>query len=89
MKLTLNGFHNIANVLIALSAGITALLIATGCEPLATGALDCAKSWLDPKWTAAFASGLAVVKSVANVVRDGFGGLFKVQPPVVQPPAPK
>jgi hypothetical protein len=77
-----NAFHNIANVLIALSAGVTAVLLATGCVALPTGAMDCAASWIDPKWTASISAGLAVVKSVVNVFRDGFGGLFKVQPPV-------
>lgn len=87
--LNANAFHNIANVLIALSAGVTSLLLATGCVAAATGAMDCSASWLNPTWTAAIAAGLGVVKSVVNVVRDGFGGLLKVQPPVVQTPAPK
>jgi citrate lyase beta subunit len=77
-----NAFHNVANVLIALSAGVTAALLATGCTTLPTGAMDCAASWLDPTYSAAAAAALGVVKSVVNVFRDGLGGLFKVQPPV-------
>ena len=36
-----NTFHNILNVLIALSASMIAILLATGCTQLADGTLEC------------------------------------------------
>jgi len=77
-----NLFHNILNVVIALLAAFTAFLIATGCTTLPTGTLECSQSWVDPAWTAIAVTGLGVLKTVINIVRDGFGGLFKKQPPV-------
>lgn len=80
--LTSNGLHNILNVAIALLAGVTAFLLATGCSQLVTGALDCSASWIDPVWTTGITAGLGILKTIINVARDGFGGLFKQQPPV-------
>lgn len=77
-----NLFHNILNVAIALIAAFTAFLIATGCTTLPTGALECSASWIDPKWTTIAITGLAFLKTAINIVRDGFAGLFKKQPPV-------
>lgn len=77
-----NLFHNIANILIVLLAGVTAALLATGCVTLANGNLDCSASWISPVWTTVIITGLSVLKVLVNVVRDGFGGLFKTQPPV-------
>jgi hypothetical protein len=64
----LNALHNVLNVAIAAVA--------------AAAAFD---------WTLLFTQetallivgGLASAKTVLNVLRDGFSGLFKVQPPVV------
>lgn len=77
-----NLFHNILNVAIALLAGVTAFLLATGCSQLVTGALDCSASWVDPVWTTGITAALGALKTIINIARDGFGGLFKSQPPV-------
>jgi hypothetical protein len=77
-----NLVHNILNVAIALTAGVTAALLATGCTTLPTGGLECSASWIDPTYTTVAVTGMGVLKSVINVARDGFGGLFKKQPPV-------
>lgn len=77
-----NLFHNIANVLIALGGLVTAILLATGCTTLPTGALECSQSSISPTITAAIVTGLSVLKLGVNVVRDGVGGLTKPQPPV-------
>ncbi len=77
-----NLFHNILNVAIALLAAATAFFLATGCTTTAMGALDCSASWIDPTWTTAAVTGMAVLKTVINIARDGLSGLFKPQPPV-------
>jgi lysozyme family protein len=77
-----NLFHNLLNVAIALLAGVTAFLLATGCTQLVTGALDCSASWIDPVWTTGITAALGLLKTVINIFRDGIGGLFKQQPPV-------
>lgn len=76
-----NLFHNILNVLIAVCGGVTAYLIATGCVSVGD-ALECTGSTIDPAVTATVTGVLGVVKTVLNVVRDGFAGLFKEQPPI-------
>lgn len=77
-----NLFHNILNVVIALTAAATAFLLATGCVTLPNGNLSCDESWINPAWTTALVAGLGIVKTFTNVIRDGFSGLFKEQPPV-------
>lgn len=77
-----NALHNLLNVLIALIAALTAFLLATGCVTLDTGALECSRSWIQPEWSAMIVTGLALAKTVINVVRDGITGLVKPQPPV-------
>lgn len=77
-----NLFHNIANLLIALLAAITAFALATGCTTLPTGVLECSMSWIDPKMTVLLTGGLGVLKVLVNIARDGFFGLWKQQPPV-------
>ena len=79
-----NLFHNILNAAIALLSGLTAVLMATGCETLASGALECSQSWLPPEYAAIAVTVLAVAKIAVNILRDGFAGLAKVQPPVVK-----
>lgn len=79
-----NAVHNVLNVLIALVAGFTAFLLATGCTSTALGALECSKSWIDPTYTTVAVTIMGVAKSLINVWRDGLGGLFKKQPPVVK-----
>lgn len=80
--MTTNGLHNLLNIAIALLAGVTAFLLATGCTQLVTGALDCSASFIDPVWTTGITAALGLLKTIINVFRDGFGGLFKQQPPV-------
>lgn len=80
--LNTNLIHNVLNILIALTAGVTAFLLATGCVSLASGALDCGQSWIAPEWSAGIAAVMAVLKSIINIARDGFGGLWQPQPPV-------
>jgi len=77
-----NLFHNILNVAIAALAAFTAFLIATGCTTLPTGTLECSASWISPELSAIAIMALGVLKTVINIVRDGFSGLFKKQPPV-------
>jgi hypothetical protein len=77
-----NLIHNILNVAIALTSGATAAMLATGCTALPSGVLECAQSWIAPEAAAMIVTGLAVAKTVINVVRDGFSGLIKKQPPV-------
>lgn len=77
-----NLIHNILNWAIALLGAITAFLMATGCTTLPTGALECSGSWISPVWTTVIITALGVAKSLINVFRDGFSGLFKNQPPV-------
>ena len=77
-----NALHNILNIAIAVLGAVTAFLLATGCTQTAVGALECSKSWIDPTYTTVAITVLAGLKSLINVARDGFGGLFKPQPPV-------
>lgn len=79
-----NLVHNILNIAIALLAGLTAILIATGCTTLPTGVLECSKSWISPSATTILIAVMGVSKTLINVVRDGFKGLTKPQPPVQQ-----
>ena len=45
---------------------------------------DCSASWINPTYTTAAIAALQVVKLAINIIRDGLGGLIKVQPPVKQ-----
>lgn len=78
-----NALHNLINVTIAV---LGALLIASGCVALATGSFDCSASWLNEKIVVYTITVLAFLKVLMNIVRDGFGGLIKWQPPVVDKP---
>lgn len=77
-----NLFHNIANVASLVLAGLTGILVASGCVSLPTGGMDCSGSWISPAVTSFAIMGLQGLKLVVNVVRDGLGGLVKEQPPV-------
>jgi len=77
-----NMFHNAANVLSLVLAGMTAILLASGCAQDASGAISCAQSWINPTYTTMAVAALQGLKLVVNVVRDGLAGLIKVQPPV-------
>lgn len=69
-----NAFHNILNILGLLVGSLIAF--------------DWASLGLSPEVAASIASGFLladkVIKLAMNVLRDGVGGLFKVQPPVVK-----
>jgi hypothetical protein len=77
-----NAFHNAANIASLLLAAGTAALLASGCSQSVSGAFDCSASWINPTYTAASIGVLQAVKLGVNVIRDGFGGLIKPQPPV-------
>ncbi|WP_438752076.1 hypothetical protein [Pararhizobium sp. O133] len=77
-----NAVHNILNVIIALLALATAILLATGCTTLAGGDLECSGSFIDPTYTTTVIAALGVFKTVINIARDGLSGLVKKQPPV-------
>lgn len=77
-----NLFHNLANLASVVLAGATAMLIATGCTTLPTGALECGASWISPTYTSLAIMILQGLKLAVNVVRDGLAGLTKTQPPV-------
>lgn len=78
-----NLIHNILNVLMIVIAGLTAALTAAGCTTLANGDLECSKVvWLSPTLATTVITVLGAVKVLINVVRDGFAGLTKNQPPV-------
>jgi uncharacterized membrane protein len=80
--LNTNTLHNVMNIVIALLAAFTAFLLATGCTTLATGALECSKSWVNPTYTTAALAVLGGIKTLVNIWRDGLSGLIKPQPPV-------
>lgn len=77
-----NLIHNILNVAIAATAAATAFLMATGCTTDVNGVIECSDSWIDPTISTIAVAVMGVTKSLINVARDGFGGLFKNQPPV-------
>jgi hypothetical protein len=79
---TLIPIHNLLNILIGVLAAATAFMIASGCTQLVMGLLECSQSWISPTYTTAVIAVLAASKTLINVVRDGFGGLIKPQPPV-------
>lgn len=77
--MNLNMVHNIINIVIA---ALSALLVTSGCVENAAGALDCTASWIPRELTVIAIGLLSVLKVAMNIFRDGFGGLWKVQPPV-------
>jgi hypothetical protein len=64
-----NAVHNVLNIAMVIVSGLA------GFDFVGLG--------LDPVLAAKIVAGLATAKTVINVFRDGFGGLFKKQPPVV------
>jgi len=81
--LNFNFLHNLINLLIVV---LGAALIGSGCVATAAGGFDCSASWINPQITTWMIAGLAALKIVMNVLRDGVFGLWKVQPPVVDKP---
>jgi hypothetical protein len=72
-----NLVHNILNVLAVLIGAASFI----GCTETAIG-FDCSSSFIGPKWGAVAAIAFGAIKVIMNLGRDGFGGLFKQQPPV-------
>jgi hypothetical protein len=81
-----NMFHNIANVTSLTLAGMTAMLLASGCSQDIGDMFDCSQSWLNPTYTTAAIAALQGIKLAVNILRDGPGGLIKPQPPVQTSP---
>lgn len=79
-----NLFHNIANVATLVLAIGTVTLLWSGCTATVAGSLDCTDSFINPAYTTAAIGALQVLKMGVNVVRDGWSGLTKPQPPVEQ-----
>lgn len=79
-----NLFHNIANVASLVLALGTAALLWAGCTATVTGSFDCSESFINPTYTTAAIGALQILKMGVNVVRDGWSGLTKPQPPVEQ-----
>lgn len=77
-----NLIHNVLNVAMAVTAGATAFMVATGCTTNMNGALDCSASWIPVEYSTIAVTVMAVSKMVINIARDGFKGLTKRQPPV-------
>lgn len=79
-----NTIHNILNALLAIMGVATSILVSMGCTNVADK-LDCSAStapeWLLP-WVVGAAGVIGTIKVIMNLVRDGFSGLFKQQPPV-------
>lgn len=77
-----NLVHNILNVVGAVLAAATAILMYSGCTVGVGGALECSASWIPPEIAMIILSVLSVIKIVINLTRDGATGLVKPQPPV-------
>lgn len=81
MNINTNAIHNALNIVSMVLAGLTAALLFSGCVDTGV-ALDCSKSWINPAYTTAAVAAIQFVKMGINVIRDGFSGLIKQQPPV-------
>lgn len=77
-----NAVHNGLNIAGLVLGLATFALLYTGCTELVTGQIECSKSWLDARITAGLMMLIPPLKFGINIVRDGFGGLWKQQPPV-------
>lgn len=78
-----NLIHNVINIVMILVAGLTAVMIAMGCVTLPSGDLECTETlFISPGAATTIVAVLGGVKMLINVVRDGFAGLAKRQPPV-------
>ena len=74
-----NAIHNLLNLIAGALGGA---LVASGCSLSLTGAFDCSHSSINPVITGGAIVLIVIVKLVMNVMRDGFAGLIKPQPPV-------
>src|SRR5688572_7459472 len=84
MSLNTNSIHNILNLILGLVGILTTILVGLGCTQIGDR-LDCTMAsvpaWLLP-WLLGIAGLIGMLKTVMNLVRDGFKGLWKQQPPV-------
>lgn len=81
-----NFFHNVANWAIVGISAVEVVAMGTGCtdsDPGPAVVLECSRSFLPPQIAFLAVGGIATAKSLINIVRDGWAGLFKQQPPVV------
>lgn len=63
-----NLIHNVLNIAMIVIAGLAGFdFVGLGLDPVLAGKI---------------VAGLATAKTIINVVRDGFAGLIKAQPPV-------
>lgn len=81
--LNANFMHTILTYAIATVGAVTTVAVLTGCttDPI-TEILECSQSILPIQIAAPLVLGIAGVKLVIGLVRDGPLGMFKVQPPV-------
>lgn len=81
--LNANFMHTVLTYAIAAVGAVTTVAVLTGCttDPV-TAALECSRSVLPVTIAAPLVLGIAGVKLVIGLVRDGPLGMFKVQPPV-------
>lgn len=77
-----NLFHNIANAASLVLALGTVTLLWSGCTATVAGSFDCGASFINPAYTTGAIAVLQALKMGVNVVRDGWSGLTKPQPPV-------
>lgn len=77
--LNTNFIHNLLNLLM----GVNAIILWAGCRVNEAGVASCEQAWIPPEIAMIILAIAAPLKIVINLVRDGFPGLFKQQPPVV------
>lgn len=79
-----NLVHNVLNIAIAAIGLVTAFALFAGCTQMASGDLDCTTStWISPGTALAITGAFGAIKTFINIGRDGFTGLAKKQPPVI------
>lgn len=77
--LNANLIHNILN---CAQGALGGALMASGCQMAVAGAMDCSHSFINPVYTGGAIAAIGGLKLLMNIIRDGFTGLVKVQPPV-------
>lgn len=80
-----NSVHNFINFAIQVVGYGSFALKATGCvdtDPGAGETFDCSRSLIPSDYAGLIVGAFGTAKTVINMVRDGLGGLIKVQPPV-------
>lgn len=73
-----NMIHNLLNILMS----VNAIILWAGCS-MVDGKATCAQTWIPPEIAIIIIGVSAPLKIIINLVRDGFPGLWKPQPPVV------